>query len=222
MKDKNDNNRIAGKRTINEWEILKKSLDANIDVNWDDAYDFFEKRITTRYLNSIERILNMRLFTGEGFAVVHLQCSLIETIESFFNGWIYNHPKFIKNGEIAKWEDDQTELKNKHIFISFFRHREPFNNQIDGEDFYLNVRCGLLHETQTKNGWIIKTKHLNADIFYENIMTSKILYRNNFQMAIKKLLENYKEAIVGIIAPNKVVLRENFMAKIDRICDLSR
>lgn len=67
---------IAGKQTISEWEILKENLDLNNDVNWDDAYDFFEKRITTRYLNPIEKILNMHLHSGEGFAVVNLQCSL--------------------------------------------------------------------------------------------------------------------------------------------------
>ena len=83
--------RIAGNLTIKDWEDLEKKLDQNNDELWSLAFHFFEERIRTRYFNPINAILDLKLNKGEGFAVVNLQCSLIETIESFINGWVYNN-----------------------------------------------------------------------------------------------------------------------------------
>src|SRR5665647_743619 len=89
---KTEDIKIAGELMMKHWKALKLNSDKN--ENWDKAFNFFEKRITTRYLNPIHEILNMDLNTGEGFAVVNLQCSLIETIESFQEGWIFHKNKY--------------------------------------------------------------------------------------------------------------------------------
>ena len=82
--------RIAGQLTVKDWEELKSILKPEENENWDNAFHFFEERIRTRYLEPIQSILDMERYEGEGFAAVSLQCSLIETIESFINGWVYN------------------------------------------------------------------------------------------------------------------------------------
>mgnify|MGYP000964652207 CR=1 FL=1 len=82
--------RIAEKLTIRQWKELDKTLNNKENVCWGYAFRFLDERIETRYLKPIEAILNMEDNKGEGFAVVNLQCSLIETIESFINGWVYN------------------------------------------------------------------------------------------------------------------------------------
>jgi predicted nuclease of restriction endonuclease-like (RecB) superfamily len=119
---------IAGKKTIENWEALvkdDKKEDKNIEkIDWSGAFTFFEKRIETRYLNPIKCIQNMSLNIGEGFAMVNLQCSLIETIESFYNGWVYNNNKFYKNGEIIKCPLTKNNLRVGDVFISFFKN-EP-------------------------------------------------------------------------------------------------
>ncbi|MFM7896133.1 MAG: hypothetical protein ACKO8L_09445, partial [Flavobacterium sp.] len=141
---------IAGKLTIENWEELEKKLNPKKDENWDLAFNFFEERIKTKYLNPIHVIQKMKDNSGEGFAVVSLQCSLIETIECFIKGIIYEHPNFIlPNNKIFK-------KGSQGIFKSFLKFRSPFCNlNVDGEDFYKSVRCALLHETQTKQGWKI-------------------------------------------------------------------
>ncbi len=207
MKDSNKM-RIAGKLTIQDWEDLNATLDTSKNKNWGIAFNFFEQRITTRYLNPIHAILNMKLKTGEGFAVVNLQCSLIETIECFYNGWVYNYPYFYERDGVTKLFKS-----NKIVFESFFQ-REPFKNYNISNTFYSHVRCGLLHETQTKKGWIIKDKHDNK--CYEEKENEKIIYRTNFQSAIEKIISNYKIAIVN--ESDNEDLRKNFIAKFNHIC----
>src|SRR5690554_3867198 len=97
------NMRIAGKLTIKQWKELEQTLNNREDVCWEYAFRFFEERIETRYLEPIEAILNIGNNKGEGFAVVNLQCSLIETIESFINGWVYK----------CKYDDKKKKKKKK-------------------------------------------------------------------------------------------------------------
>lgn len=230
MKYQNEEIRIAGKKTIIEWENLKRRLDVNHDSNWDEAFSYFEYRLKTRYIRPIKIIQYTSTGKGEGFAIVNLQCSLIETIESFYNGWIYNHTKeesFQKGYYHRELRGTPINgiTSNGQIFNNFFSLREPFKGKFDGWDFYNNVRCGLLHETQTKNGWLIRKKHSNENIFFENIGEEKIIYRNNFQKAIEDVIEKYKRAIVNRIDYGEVPvpeLRENFKAKFDHICTISK
>src|SRR5690606_33929456 len=174
----------------------------------------FYQRIEFRYLKPIRAILALTDKKGEGFAVVNLQCSLIETIECFVNGWIHKHPYFIDlNGVSFKG--------NEKVFRSFFNNRVKIG--INGKDFYSSVRCSLLHETQTENNWKIKKSKDNREA-YEEKDGFKILYRDGFQSEIEKVLERYKNAIIkgetfdGISACD---LRKFFIAKMNHICTKS-
>ncbi|SHI60853.1 hypothetical protein SAMN04488096_10315 [Mesonia phycicola] len=96
--------RVAGTLTVNDWKELTYILKPEKNENWGNAFHFFEERIRTRYLEPIQAILEIEKYNGEGFAAINLQCSLIETIESFINGWVYNssnnkwYDKKIENG----------------------------------------------------------------------------------------------------------------------------
>src|SRR5690554_423641 len=171
----------------------------------------------------------MNKYEGEGFAIVNLQCSLIETIESFINGWIYSNKTkdgFIKN----KWHHkkkivknaENKDLTNIDIFNSFFSNRSPIKElQICGEDFFRNVRCALLHETQTKSTWKIKKCSLATESYCES-PTSKIIYRDQFQRDLERVIKDYKKAIIERKDFDEITskdLRENFKAK---FCHLSK
>jgi len=204
---------IAGKLTISDWEELELKLDNTKPENWGNAFNFFEQRMTTRYLNPINEILKMGLNQGEGFAVVNLQCSLIETIESFYNGCIFNN----KSRKFELLDGTNVFNFNEEIFKSFFDKREPFISlQIDGVDFYKSVRCGLLHETQTKNNWRIKAGLVRI---YEQNGDEKIIYREKFQRGLEKVIIKYKEELLGIDGEK---YRKNFKEKFKHICDQSK
>ena len=225
----NQDMKIAGNLTISNWNELSKNLNCENDDNWGLAFYFFEERIKTRYINPIKSILAIDDNLGEGFAVVNLQCSLIETIESFINGWKFSinpYGWYKINGD-----KDQLIKKNQNIFESFFDKRKPFidyKNKINGEKFYQNVRCGLLHETQTKNNWKIRCDTAESGLAYQEILNGdfveKIIYRENFQIYLEKLIARYRISIItradfdGIPACE---LRENFIAKFSHICTVS-
>lgn len=204
---------IAGKLTICDWEELASKLDNSKPENWGNAFNFFEQRMTTRYLNPINKILKMGLNAGEGFAAVNLQCSLIETIESFYSGCIFDaDTRQFKNIEGNKIFDN-----NKKIFESFFQKREPFKSlKIDGADFYKSVRCGLLHETQTKNNWKIKSGRKKI---FENVNDEKIIYRERFQLGIEEVIIKYKEELLSSRGEK---YRKIFKEKFKHICDQSK
>lgn len=244
MKIKNANPiiNIAGKLTTKDWVDLVPNLNSEKDENWGLAFHFFEERIRTRYLNPIHAILKMEDNLGEGFAILNLQCSLIETIECFINGWVFNDKKDLDNKvKKNKWYkrnvvkadivitditgEDKT-LTNKDIFINFFKTNEIFKTlNIDGNCFYENVRCGLLHETQTKDNWRIKSDSKKSGLGYEENndrgVLEKIIYRENFQKDLETLIKNYKKSIIDRTAMDGIPafeLRENFIAKFNHIC----
>lgn len=221
--------RIAGKLTTKNWEELVTNLNSEKDENWGLAFHFFEERIKTRYLNPIHTILKMEDNLGEGFAVLNLQCSLIETIESFINGWVYHNDGIRKNlnGWFQNIVQDETHIKkiqnNLYIFESFFKNHLIFK-KINGKHFYFNVRCSLLHETQTKNNWKIKLDKDNTGVNYEEKNDEKLIYRENFQKDLEKLINDYKNAIINdtkFCEIESKELRINFIAKFNHICDKS-
>lgn len=233
----NQDMKIAGNLTIFNWDELSNILNCENDDNWGLAFYFFEERIRTRYINPIKSILEIGDNLGEGFAVVNLQCSLIETIESFINGCNSEY----RNGKTL-WKKDVTIIfkSNKEIFKSFFDKRKPFidyDKKIDGVEFYQDVRCGLLHETQTKNNWKIRCDTTKSDLAYQEIpngdFVEKIIYRENFQRDLEATVENYKNAISKgeNLSGDKIQkfngitieeLRKNFRDKFNHICEESK
>ena len=225
----NQDMKIAGNLTISNWEELSANLNCGNDNNWGRAFYFFEERIRTRYINPIKSILEIGDNLGEGFAVVNLQCSLIETIESFINGC---NSEYNSRKRKTQWKKGVTIIfnSNKEIFISFFNSRTPFKElNIDGGLFYQDVRCGLLHETQTKNNWKIRCDTAESGLAYQEIdngnIVEKIIHRENFQIYLEKLIARYRISIItradfdGIPACE---LRENFIAKFNHICTESK
>jgi hypothetical protein len=223
----NNEIRIAGSLIVKDWEDLQKNLKTDNNKNWGLAFHFFEERVRTRYLNPINAILDMDLNTGEGFAVVNLQCSLIETIESFINGWVYFNDGIKGNPKGWFKRDVSSTTKecfntNEYIFSSFFKSHFEFN-KVDGKEFYFSIRCGLLHETQTKNNWKIKKAH-KEDKAYDVLEEFKLIYRENFQRDLILLIKRYKEIIINggeFDGVPVTELRENFIAKFNYICKQS-
>ena len=81
---------IAGRKTIDDWNALKAKIDADFDNNelWNEAYSFLEERINHRYIypaKTIQDSPNSRII-GEGFSIVTILCSVIEALETFYQG----------------------------------------------------------------------------------------------------------------------------------------
>jgi len=206
---------LTDSKTVQDWQAIRAdALESNDKLFWRKVYvDFFWGRIKSRYLAPIELIAKNGSYHGEGFSIVAIQCSLIEFLESTFKGEKYRYVK--KPAELKDYEYSDS----KKCFLSFLKNRAPFNAIFDGEkadekakEFYSSIRCGILHEATTKNGWRIwgKSDSGKKIICFE----SKKIYRDDFQDALKEYMISYGNKLVV-----DVELQRAFIRKFDALCE---
>ena len=204
-----DDGLIAGWKTAAEWRRCQAGLQVGGDPKvWGVAFDdFFITRLDLRYRNPIKMLQKGGRFQGEGFSILTIQCSLIEYFESTIQGIKY---RFTRNGQdLGKWEYS----KSQEVFVEFLTNRPPFDSEFDqplAEDFYRNVRCGLLHEARTKDGWRVRARGPNNEIIDGK---GKLVFRDGFQVALDKFVDWYSNQLVTDPA-----MQQAFIRKFDDLC----
>ena len=163
----------------------------------------------SRYLGPIKTLQQSASKRGEGFSIVAVQCSLIEFLETTIQGKSY---RYRRDGEPPL---GQYEYSNGgSVFESFLLNRTPFEGEFNAQrlahDFYVSVRCGLLHEARTKNGWTILAKSKTGQLIDANM---KIVYRDDFQSGLLTFVKWYKGKL-----PSSRELQEAFLRKFDSLC----
>ncbi len=181
---------VAGGLTVEDWESQKKTLAVGgAPEPWADAFEnFFLQRLLLRYFRPIEFIQENGDWQGEGFSMVSLQCALIEFLAATRKGIIYRH---LNRGEVL----GQFEYANSsRLFCRFLQDETPFKQWFDensAADFYSSVRCALLHEARTKNGWRIwRTGAPAVDT------ARKIVFCDTLQEAIQAYVGEYGRALL--------------------------
>jgi hypothetical protein len=201
-------NFIAGWKTSTDWQVLRARLLANALGAWQEAFaDFFQTRLTLRYLHPIKVLQDNGTFRGEGFSIVAIQCSLIEFLESTAQGTTY---RYLRRGEALAPHEYSS---SRDVFVAFLKDRMPFSATFDetsAQDFYVGVRCGLLHEARTRNGWRIWAKGPAQTV--ANV-SERIVYRDNFQQALLEYIQDYGEKL-----QHDERLQQAFVYKFDSLC----
>ena len=205
---------IAGRKTVADWNELKASLaDFNNTNLWTTAYnDFYITRLNDRYLNPIKSIKQDGSYTGEGFSIMTIICSLIEFLETTYQGKNY---RYKRNGDppLGQYEYGAS----VQIFIDFLNNRKPFNTQFntqDADDFYKNIRCGLLHEARTNGNWTIWGNSGNGTLL-KKTANETIIYRDDFFDALLEFINTNYKAVLLSSADRK----EAFIRKFDALCE---
>lgn len=121
---------------------------------------------------------------GEGFIILTIESSLIEYFATLQNGNIYkfgNNNGYYYSSSSVIYENF---LNSADIFEGYFHGIGAF---LSANDFYKNVRCGLIHETQTKNGWTVHIydKKKSKDKINNIIFEDKKVYRTALMFALK-------------------------------------
>ena len=172
--------------------------------------NIFYKRIDTRYLTPIKVLQgNIRNYSGEGFSIVAIQCSLIEFLETTITGETY----VLKNPSQKNHEYSDSGAK----FKSFLENRFPFKLRFDQskvQDFYVSVRCGIVHEAQTKGNWIIRVD--NEKDVVETKQNGQIAFdRIKFNSLLNLFFKDYRKNLAS-----EKQLQDALRRKMNMVCRL--
>jgi hypothetical protein len=200
---------IAGWKTSDDWRAAKANLVVGGDGSkWRNVFEqFFRTRLDLRYLQPIKILQDNGTLNGEGFSIAAIQCSLIEFLESTVQGINY---RYVRNpAQLGPYEYSSS----SGIFEKFLTSRKPFSNEFNtqiAQDFYAGVRCGLLHEARTKNGWRIHARDPLARIIDP---ARKVVFRDGFQIALQNFIEAY-----GTELEQNADYQHAFIRKFDDLC----
>lgn len=189
-----NNNRILISPRFSKDDYLDLHLTQNSsDEIWIQAVSIFDDRLYGRFWQPIN-ILSSNI-NENGFAIMALECLLIETLLQFDLGVEVTPP--------GNWRNYSQFLK-KHL-------SELFDKK-SSERFYSDIRCGILHSAQTKRGSILTTKTDYVINFQDEILSVSVEGLTN------ALLDYYKDYKEKILCRNNVEARRKFIDKMNYIC----
>lgn len=189
---------------VSEEYTYKDYLDLNFKIDspkeiWDEAIKIFSDRIKIRYFSAIEKLMektdkySMRKY---GFAIVTLQCSLIDTLSNFRYG-----------------EDKQG---NKERFTSFLKEYIIKGENADklAKKVYEDIRCGIVHSGATDNmsGLSCELPRLVTELAGGKSISLDIIV---LQRELKKYYIKYIEKIQD---EKETEIRKNFVHTMDKVC----
>lgn len=150
--------------------------------------NFIRERFDERYIKP----MRVKKSQKNGFTIMAVSCLMIETLESFFQGWV------------------NTRNKSQLAFCNFFDRNTDFDF-IRGysQEFYKHVRCGILHQAETTGGWHIRrdgdifdkeTKTINSKKFHDRIENVLIQYCKDLEVKDwnSDLLKNFRKKMKSI------------------------
>lgn len=98
--------------------------------------DLVQKRFQERYLKSV-----LDSTSRHGFTVLAVCCLMVEALESFRQGW------------------PNSDGKSEAAFCGFFQAHDEFHDlRPVAHEFYRAVRCAILHQAETTQGWRVHRK----------------------------------------------------------------
>ncbi len=193
---------ISPKYRVSDW---KKFRDMN---NWGMMTELFLDRIESRYLKPVRHISadeNIGEFVG--FAVLALDCLIIETLHQFYEGI------------------DETEGEHRKAFWDFFKKSEYFKDSFSRKKafiFYSHFRCGILHQAQTKRKSLVRSDDENMiEPVTKTISDGLIVNRKKFHEALEKEIRAYIAKLKSSDT-QYYELRKNFIKKMNIISGINK
>jgi len=178
---------ISPKYKASQWRALH--LGADNEAEWAKAVDIAEDRIKGRFVRWIDSLVDEKF---SGFVVVALDCLLIETLVGFMSGKPSKGPDALLTGKLG----------NSGLQFTTEQARK----------FRESVRNGIVHDAETRSGWIIRPGEPGG-----KILTSEggniALNRTAFHSALLGELDVW---LVKLRSGDKR-LRKNMVQRMDQI-----
>lgn len=195
---------IAPGYTVEYWKKL--DLDTANSSDWYSAIEVLDARIKGRYLDPVDKLIEYEepiepVKRRFGFTILAIDCLLIETLQAFIDG------------------ETNTRNKEKGMFVNFLTKRPSFSKHFKEKElacrFYKDVRCGILHQAETRSGWLIWSVGLLLDPKDTEIRIN----RTKFHEALKDEFESY---LTELKDTNNSNLRQNFRKKMNCVVEVSQ
>jgi hypothetical protein len=178
------------------WPVIKTAVEADPSPErWFSVGDVVLRvRLNRLYFDPIHRLTREpgESGQGEGFAILTIQCAVIEFLAALRRGWSFSH------GHKEQGKDNHYG-NSKLLYTTFLMEEAPFadafTTQQRADEFYTDIRCGLVHEGQTKNAWRIwrgQASHPLVDF------ERKAVYRDVMQRQIEAYLDRYCEELSSV------------------------
>ncbi len=183
--------KISPKYTNEEW----KSLVFDKEKDWLQGIDIFNDRIKGRFMVPISK---MAKYEYAGFAIMALDCLLIETLQQFIEG-----------------KPSTPRYKVKDYFIKFLvkQFGEPFDVDM-ALMFYDHIRNGILHSAEIKKDSLIRIDSDLPIAKYTEHKTGLVINRDKFHSRLKQVIQQYVNELKD---NSNIELRSNFRKKMDYI-----
>jgi hypothetical protein len=186
---------ISRKYNVEHW----RKLDFTSEADWQMAVTIFQDRLETRYLEHIRALLSRKT---SGFAVLALDCALVETLQQFRLG-----------------TRKTPERHGKKYFVSFLTttlFSQHFDDMSAGL-FNTTIRCGLLHQTEAGATSRIKRASDCPVVAYTSDHSGIVINTERFHDLLEKVIANY---VADLRNPASDLARAAFLNKMKFICHI--
>jgi hypothetical protein len=142
------------------------------DENKEELARFIYGRFCERYIEPLESIPPDK---KNGFSIMAITCLMIETLENFWQG-----------KGVTPWK------KGNDYFENFFTRCVNIKNNLaifKGVEFYKQIRCGILHQAETKGGWTIRRE---GPLLKKE---EKVINATRFLNSLKEYLKWYRDEL---------------------------
>lgn len=168
---------LSDKVTVRQYKELENTDRKSIA-------QFVRERFNERYFDPMDSDRK------HGFTIMAVCCLVIETLESFYRG------------------EGDTKGRSELMFCSFFARCASLNEFGGGGSwFYKDIRCGLLHQSEARNGWRIRRdgplldmneRVINATLFMCELKSAVDAYANQLEHDDGQLWANFKKKMKAV------------------------
>ncbi|RXG12412.1 hypothetical protein DSM03_106182 [Leeuwenhoekiella aestuarii] len=171
-----------------------EELSDRYSVEWKNAINIVRNRFNERYFDPIDEMIKherKEIRTRVGFIIMSIDCLLIETLNQFLFGIEDTNVRYNRSNP------DNNFKYNSQAFRDFFNYSTyfPVFKSTNGlsKIFYDEIRCGLLHQAQTKTNSLIniKSSDMVRPVDKQDFNNGIEINRNLFHYALQDEYNKY-------------------------------
>lgn len=202
------NKKISKNYYSSDWS---KDFSNRNSIEWEKAIMIINDRFRSRYINPINELIKHSekdIRSNVGFIVMSIDCLLIETLNQFYFGLKDSGEKYYFGNPDKKYK------YNSQAFRDFFDQSSCFPLFKGQPDliklFYDDIRCGLLHQAESKINSLINIKKgvMVAPVDGTDLKNGIIINRNIFHKALSDEFDKYLEKLSN---PDSVNMEGNYL-----------